>query len=622
MNKGHEFNASRGFFPEDIFQSAAFSSAGDEISYFNTGSGAGNGTGRRMGHGSGSYHGTLMFGTLFFTGKALVVGSLLLMGSLVLSMTPAQARDDDSLYDLGEIKVVGRDRSRTMGDDRKATYDASSYIDRQKRLSEEKVSFIEESIAEKEHEELDLNPNSAFVSCFDVAYGSRGSSLVHLKDNFETQRESRYDVFFDGKRTATDGWREHDAASRLDLSLDVDVTTDYRTQFRFGGDVSNGKTYMTGPAGSITRTARRDDRVMQGEFGFTREYSKFSDLSFDLRYRDHDRRTIIPERLLRADHNASSLDIKTEYNLILTGKNLLSMGYRLFVDDLGRSETDSRGGLRVTEPDFSNHNFFVQRDIDLSNSAQLVLRGDYDIHSENGNFFSPKAKIKYRNYEKTELSIEGGKGVDIESYDQLLFSGDYVHLDPNQAFGTPNYSFVTFAAKHIFDEVLTGSLTLSRKNYNDYHYMEEDRGTIERLHLSYANGEVDVTSLDMNAEYKFSRKFTGKFLYSRKSADLPGNGGQAPYIPKNLFDMDLTYETGDGITFNLNETFRGNRYADAANTRELDSYVLLNAKVQLNQHENIEPYLEVRNLFDKDYEVRKGYSGEPRTFMGGIKVRF
>jgi outer membrane receptor for ferrienterochelin and colicin len=535
---------------------------------------------------------------------------------------PAVLSFDESLYDLGEIKVVGSDKSQSFDDQKKVPVRENNYLDFDRHVSDDKITFIEEALTDKDSYALNLSTDDPFVSCFDIAYGSRNSSRIYLKDNFESWKSDKFNVELQGYRTKTDGWRQNDARSELDIDLKIDVKVDPVSEFHGKLGIMNKRVLMNGPESNVTRDSRYDDRKISGNFGFTREYNKSSDFLFDLKWLDYDRDVKITDHSIFSRQENRAVEFKSQYNLMLSGKNLFSIGYDYFNDNLDRTEIfSSVSPTQNIDYSYSLHNFFVQRDIDISNSAQLILRGDYDIHSEDEEFFSPLARIQYRNYEKTEIAFEGGKAFNRKTFEHILFERDFVSPLINEDYTASDMSFVSFSARHVFDNNLSGGFKLTSSNIKNYSYYEDDAAGIERYHLRYAPGDVDSLKLDLNAKYLFSQKFTGEMKYFYENTELPA-GTQAPYVPKDRMELNLYYNSLKGCKIKLTEEYQGSRYADAANKKSIDSYLLLHAKLTLDYHENIEPYLSITNLFDKDHEDRFGYSGKPRTIMGGINVKF
>lgn len=541
--------------------------------------------------------------------------------SLIFAATTVAFSYDESLYDLGEIKVVGSDRSESIDNELKTSVKERNYLDVDKHLSDDKITFIEEALSDKDDSAFDVETDDPFVSCFDVAYGSRNSSRVFLKDNFESWKSDKFNVEFQGYRTATEGWRDHDDRSEVDVDLAIDVEVDPISKFHGKAGVMNRRVLMSGPRTRPTIDSRYDDRMIDGHFGFTREYNKSSDFLFDLSWLDLDRDVQLTDHGMFSKQENRAIEFKAQYNLMLSGKNLLSVGYDYFDDNLDRTIIAApKAAAQSVDYSYSVHNFFVQRDIDLSNSAQLVLRGDYHIHSEDEEFFSPLARIQYRNYEKTEIAIEGGKAFNRTSFKDTLFEHDFVFPALNEDYTASNMSFVSLSAKHVFDDNLSGSLKLTSSNINNYRYYEEDPAGIERYRLNYAP-DAESFNLNLDAKYMFSEKFTGEMKYFYENTELP-NGSRAPYVPKDRMELNLYYNSLKGCKLKLTEEYQGSRYADAANKNAIDSYLLLHAKLTLDYHENIEPYLSITNVFDKEFDQRFGYSGKPRTIMGGLNIKF
>lgn len=534
----------------------------------------------------------------------------------------ALAAPGDSLYDLGEVKVVGNDRSSSKSDDTKRVFDAAPLTAAQRRVPEEKLSFIENAINDSGEAGVSLEPGEGFNSFFDAAYGSRDTSRFILKDDLAAPGDRNLDLYFEARRFSTDGYREHDGKSMFDVSMGLGADGEDGGRWKGEIGVKRARNYMNGPVFMTARTSRFDDSVFDGSVGYRISVDKSSDFSLDLGLKSFERVTDLRDYSSRTTLDNKAFTAGAGYNLMLSGTGMFTVGYEYLSDNLALDETVLETMAHPREDlDFSNHRFRVQRDIDISDDSRLTLKALYDVHSEQGNFFSPSAKLIFSSIGDTEFSLEGGKGFDLRKSQEALLSGDFAIPGLERRVLSHGYDFIALGASHTFDDSFSGGFSLSHKKYGTYGFLEDDPSGIEQYHLRYAPGDVKALAFDLNGTYRFSDKLKGSFAYLYDNRELPG-GSQVPLLPKNSFRLDVVYDSGRGLVLKLTDQFIGRRFADSANTRTMESYSTMNARLSLNYHENIEPYLEVSNLLGKDFEERKGYPGQPRTILGGIRISF
>ena len=89
-----------------------------------------------------------------------------------------------------------------------------------------------------------------------------------------------------------------------------------------------------------------------------------------------------------------------------------------------------------------------------------------------------------------------------------------------------------------------------------------------------------------------------------------------PAKPKHKIQSDI-YATYKNFKANIGGYYVSESFNDSKNTEILKGYFIANSKIEY-EYKNMKFYVEVENLFDKDYYVHLGYPAAGRTYLFGL----
>ncbi len=142
-------------------------------------------------------------------------------------------------------------------------------------------------------------------------------------------------------------------------------------------------------------------------------------------------------------------------------------------------------------------------------------------------------------------------------------------------------------------------------------------------------GEFELTALATeNLELFASGAFVRTEFQEFVALGQDFSGNEFNYAPRFSAAAGATYWFDNGIFISADGSYTDNSFDDTANTTEIDSRFLVNARIGY-EAEHFEVFAFARNLFDRDYAVRRfsGVTtrlepGEPLVFGIVGKVRF
>ncbi len=108
--------------------------------------------------------------------------------------------------------------------------------------------------------------------------------------------------------------------------------------------------------------------------------------------------------------------------------------------------------------------------------------------------------------------------------------------------------------------------------------------------------------------------------YSYIDAENRANGLDLARRPKHSANASVDYDWAFGLSTGATLTHVGPSFDDAANTRKLDGYVLVDLRVAFPVMEKVELFGRIENLFDDHYETAFLYGTARRAAYVGVRL--
>jgi outer membrane cobalamin receptor len=161
---------------------------------------------------------------------------------------------------------------------------------------------------------------------------------------------------------------------------------------------------------------------------------------------------------------------------------------------------------------------------------------------------------------------------------------------------------------------LQATADLFRNNVKDlierkgrgYQYANFDRVILQGIEVGF--GGSAFSRLAFNIDYTYLDAYEDETEY------------WLPYRPSHKVDGDLRYLFRFGLTAYAAVQYVSKRVTPHPESEQLPHYFVANLKVSQKLFDRFHPFLEIKNVFDEDYEEEKDFPMPGRTFLGGIKV--
>lgn len=287
-----------------------------------------------------------------------------------------------------------------------------------------------------------------------------------------------------------------------------------------------------------------------------------------------------------------------------------------FPDDADPSTLSIDENVRTTS-------FFIQDEIQLLDYRLTLVPGvRVEDHSTFGAEINPKLSAMYWLASATTLRASAGRSFKSPTIRQLYYSDMYLHgdryrrsnpdLEPETA-----WSYSLNVEQGLLDQHLLVSVGLFRTDLKDM-VVRQDTGEVHTDGIpidSYTNVErARVQGTELAANLVLNQAWSAQAGFTWTDSENRDTGNELPFTPQTVFTFSPTYvhQPWDlGVSLQFNQV--GRQYRDAANTQEVSSHTVIDARLwhDLNQHLRFS--MEGRNLTasargDDDYAFRMGRS--------------
>ena len=422
--------------------------------------------------------------------------------------------------------------------------------------------------------------------------------------------------------TEPDGFRHYAGNASLSLSVTRTLALDLR------GFYADSRTDVDGfPAPAFTLADTRDFAVSKQALGYAganwqafggRLRNRFGYALTNIR-----RRNLDPSGgALFETFNSTGRNIRLEYQGVIELRRLTAtFGAEREVSrysaasfggpaSLGRATIDSGYGQLQLRP-----------------IAALTLTGGvrHDVHNRFGGITTGAASAVFSpNGGRTTLRGSYTQGFKAPSLFQLLSDFGNQTLRPERA-----ESWDIGLTQRALHGAIEASLTwFDRQTVDQIIFVSCPRpltgictnrpfGTYDNVARASAEGLEAVLTLTPTPALRLSANYS--YINSRARAGANA-GRRLPNRPAQSFALNLDYRWRFGLETGATLVNLGPSFDNAANTRRLAGYTLLDLRAALPLGHGVQLYGRVENLFDARYQTITGYAQPGRALYAGVRL--
>ena len=305
-----------------------------------------------------------------------------------------------------------------------------------------------------------------------------------------------------------------------------------------------------------------------------------------------------------------SYDVGARFQLVSTLSYKLenSSGITFRIDHLDRQDDSGEPWIAneaTTSSAFSQFSYDPMRDITVDVGLSYNLM-DADEINASTNSLDPYASVTYAASDRLDFHVAASRATRFPTLNTLYstVSGN-PDLKPEQAVKVEaGYSL----------RIIDG-LTLKQ---DVFHSDVDD--LIDRVNRDslYQNlDQVVINGIETGVSYSYQAKLRIGLDHAYTDACEKDTDERRYHIPYHKTDYTVAYFTDFGLTINHSGQYLVNRVD--ADLEPMPDYYLAHLKVTYRVQDMFEAFVNVRNVFDEDYEEERYYPMPGRTIMIGLE---
>jgi len=531
---------------------------------------------------------------------------------------PAPAKKDDKVYDLGNITVVGEDKTKI------------------KDASKKKVTYVASDIKGAKTEKAGSADFTA----------SKTNGMTG-----EKEKESKITAFYEGMAGSYSTISSigqvvidngPDSRSVLDLSASESGGYRFKSDHR---DLGAAYGYSSEDADSTTKVKaayRGGSRNLPGFDNFANSYMETEGALYSIggKYSAKDNRFEIGLESLSKDikipaaisdkYDASLFTMGIAHDMVFEN-NPLTLELKLSSDGLemansqGSSKSSVIFGVNAERP--VSEKFMVQINPEIAKNGDKSVKAGGTISA----ILKEKCSVSGKELtNKYKLTL----GKTARKYDAIsfLFPDDNTIVWAKSAAGANLFDANTYENDETFAE-LSAELNMSEdtklkasyKNskHNGLLYLTDLNSIDARSSFaSFADG-AKSNKFTVGAEHKLNEEMTADISAVSTSVS-DGANDLMPYIPKTEYILGVSYKAKNGLEARVSEKFKGEMDSSknpAANPK-VPAYSSLGLDVSKNFNENGKILFRIDNLLNSDLKLHPNYAYHGRKFALGINYKY
>ncbi|TDX52998.1 TonB-dependent receptor plug domain-containing protein [Orenia marismortui] len=433
-----------------------------------------------------------------------------------------------------------------------------------------------------------------------VSYGSFNTQDYKLIHRGESDKLA-YNISLAKKKS--DGHRENSELDQENIFAKFNYDLNKYSDLLFSLQYTDSAKGSPGPISSRTPNAQQDDEDMNINLQWNQQ-TENSDSKIALYYNEHQNIYDNPDKWGYdgpSEHNTERLAL--DFNRIkYYDAHTLSYGGEVVENRIDSTENGEHNDLSKA--------IFIQDEWRLIDDLKLTLGSRYDNHESFGGETSSRIGAVYTINSKLNLHVSVGEAYRTPTYNDLYWpADDYTEGNPDLE---PETALAYETGLRYLDNNFKGELNLFKRDVNDLiNWAPGNDGIYRPSNINTAK----VSGLELILTKYLTDNLATDFNYTYLDARDKKTDQRLDYRNYHSLNLGLNY-SGKQISGSLNSQLVAGR------AEELPSYFVVDAKLNNKIKENLELSLGINNLFDREYQVNKGYPMLERNYMLTVSKKF
>jgi outer membrane receptor for ferrienterochelin and colicins len=466
---------------------------------------------------------------------------------------------------------------------------------------------------------------------------SSGANLdSHPLDN----TSGDYDVTYKDEATVkTIGTRlEYDFSDNFIGGLDLSYFTEDREgQYLGNAAATSGGLITNTPVNSEDKNRRID---ISSDF----KYLINDDLSMNTKvYRSYYKKRNYTDPLTftgatntKFSANVTIDTLESDLTYILNDSNIITTGleYRKETRDSGAINPDASSSEFITKV-VNYKSLFIQDEIEISDTLNAIIGTRYDNISNADNKITLQAGLVKNITEDTSIRANYAQGYRTPDIAELYVTSMY--YKGAKRYGSEVINTIKTDSYDLKPEQSqTFELSLSNKYKNLSSIFTifnnkvkdkidlvsyNDSNSATKYYTSENIDKVDIKGAEVSFNYDVNSNVDLGLNATYLKTEDESTGKELTYTPDISASFNVNYKIIDDLNTNLMIRYIGEQYSNSTNTEQTNDYTLVDLGAQYQVNKNVEYYVGIDNIFNKEVDEEVG-TNVGTYYFTGLRITF
>ena len=466
------------------------------------------------------------------------------------------------------------------------------------------------------------------------------SSGADLNGNSLDNISGNYDVTYKDEATVkTIGTRlEYDFSDNFTAGLDLSYFTEDREgQYLGNASATSGGLITNTPVNSEDKNRRID---ISSDF----KYLINDDLSMNTKvYRSYYKKRNYTDPLTfdgatntKFSANVTIDTLESDLTYILNDSNIITTGleYRKETRDSGAINPDASSSEFITKV-VNYKSLFIQDEIEISDTLNAIVGTRYDNISNADNKITLQAGLVKKIAEDTSIRANYAQGYRTPDIAELYvvsmyykgakrYGSEVINTIKTESYDLKPEQSQTFelslSNKY---ENLSSVFTIFNNKVKDKIDLVSynDSSSSTKYYTSENIDQVDIKGAEVSFDYDLNKDIDLGLNATYLKTEDESTGKELTYTPDISASFSVNYKITNDLNTNLMLRYIGEQYSNSTNTEQTNNYTLVDLGAQYQINKNIEYYLGVDNIFNKEVDEEIG-TNVGSYYFTGLRITF
>lgn len=459
-----------------------------------------------------------------------------------------------------------------------------------------------------------------------------GNSLDNISENYDVTYKDEATVKTIGTRL------EYDFSDNFTAGLDLSYFTEDREgQYLGNASATSGGLITNTPVNSEDKNRRID---ISSDF----KYLINDDLSMNTKvYRSYYKKRNYTDPLTfdgatntKFSANVTIDTLESDLTYILNDSNIITTGleYRKETRDSGAINPDASSSEFITKV-VNYKSLFIQDEIEISDTLNAIVGTRYDNISNADNKITLQAGLVKEIAEDTSIRANYAQGYRTPDIAELYVVSMYYK-------GAKRYGSVVINTikTESYDLKPEQSQTFELSLSNKYENLSSvftifnnkvkdkidlvsynDSSSSTKYYTSENIDQVDIKGAEVSFDYDLNKDIDLGLNATYLKTEDESTGKELTYTPDISASFSVNYKITNDLNTNLMLRYIGEQYSNSTNTEQTNDYTLVDLGAQYQINKNIEYYLGVDNIFNKEVDEEIG-TNVGSYYFTGLRITF